>query len=72
MMETGLYLLVMLGLAAAMTLALRRIERDFSGARGRPYAELCADLYRETERRGELIAHFVAGREERLAKLERR
>lgn len=57
--------------ATAVT-GLKSFRRQFSGRGGRLYADVAADLYGETERRGKIILALAQARADRLAKLERR
>ncbi len=65
-------LLLVLSIVGAAALALRVVERDFSGWRGRCYADICHDLYRQTERRGRIFVALASSQAGRVGKLERR
>lgn len=51
---------------------LKGFKQEFGGRGGRSYADICSDLYRESERHSEIIVTYARRREERIAKLERR
>jgi flagellar basal body-associated protein FliL len=67
-----LYVLWVATAVALGVCAFRQQRRTFRGRSGRPYAEIIADYYRETERRGDLLSAWATQRALRIDRQERR
>lgn len=65
--------LALAGIAAVLAiLAYLALARTYRARSGRPYGEVVEDLYRESERRGELLASWAGAFVQRVDRAERR
>lgn len=65
-------LLSVLAAAGLAVLAYREVARTYRSGSGRPYGEVVADLYRETERRSDIVKSWASACVQRLDRQERR